>query len=189
MRRRRGFTIVETVSAMIVFTWVIAGAVVLMMEGSKYLQSTSTETALTNTNAQALRGMSEALRKAMSVTITNDGKQISYVWPQENATADPDTGEKEFVYPLTSDGVARSYTVSFDSHTVTDNTTGRVIARDVYGTDPEPDSSQYNQAYAPFSLTTIGGSRAVTINLVTRRVVGPQARYVRLKTTAKLRNY
>jgi hypothetical protein len=62
------------------------------------------------------------------------------------------------------------------------------LARNVVLTDPDPESSQYNQAYAPFQLTTIGSRRALSINVITQDQVLGKPRYVRLKTTVILRN-
>jgi hypothetical protein len=136
-----------------------------------------------------MRYMSEALRSAMSVSITLNGNRIEYYLPKRSATNDPDTGEKELIDPLVSDGVLRSFNTNFTDGSIMDSVQSRKICRRLVSKDPEPTSSQYNVLYPVFQMTTIGSARAVTITLISREQVGTQFKTVRLKTTTLLRNY
>jgi hypothetical protein len=69
-----------------------------------------------------------------------------------------------------------------------DDQSGRVLAENVVMKDPDPNSSQYDQAYPQFQLTTIGSRRALTINVITQSQVLGKPRYVRMKSTVILRN-
>jgi hypothetical protein len=172
---------------MSIMATVLFGALTLLVTGMKSFKKTTSDVDITNQNANALRRVSETLRQAMSVTISNSGKTISFTLPKMGAT-DPVTGEKELQEPLTSDGVARSYVVDFTGKTLKEMPSGRVMVTNICATDPQPGSSQYNQAYTPFQLTTIGSYRAITINLITTQNIISDQRYMRMKTTAVVRN-
>jgi type II secretory pathway pseudopilin PulG len=186
--RRRGFTIVEALVSLFLLTIVAGAAMALLVSSTQGFANTVADTRLTNSNAQGLRYVTERLRGAMMVTISGDDK-LTYVMPRRADLADPDTGERENLEPLVGDGVTRSFTVNWANGTLTDDVTGRIICRNIVRRDPEPRSSQYNQIYEPFQLTSIGSSRAVTITLITEDQVGTQRRYIRLKTTVQLRNF
>lgn len=99
---------------------------------------------------------------------------------------DPLTGEHEVALPRVWDGVTRSY--SIEGGILRDDQTGQVLVEGIALTDPDPDSSQYGQTYAPFAFSTIGSSRALSIQLITSQFMGVQTRFARLKTTVMLRN-
>lgn len=185
--RRQGFTLIELLTGMTVMGFVIVGTMTLLVTGMKSFKRTSYDVDITNQNSQALRRMSETLRQAMNVTITNNGTVISFNLPKMGAV-DVVTGEKEVQDPLTSDGVARSYTVNFSAGTLVEQPGGRVLATSIAATDPQVGSTQYNQAYVPFQLTTFGSYRAVSINLITTQRLVNEVRNMRMKTTAVVRN-
>ena len=139
-------------------------------------------------NAQGMRKVIEVLRSATSVAINSDGTIITYTLPKMNTTNDTITGEKEMTDPVVSDGVSRTFTVNFTAGTLTDSTSGRVIVRNINRTDPEPTSSQYNQQYVPFQMTSIGSIKGVTVNLITLERTSSGTNYLRLKTTTVVRN-
>jgi hypothetical protein len=189
MRRQRGFTVTEMVSAVFLIFLVIAGTVAMMLSSSQGLGNAVAADKAVIYNAQGMRYMASVLRGAMSVTINETGSRIDYVLPKLSATNNPDTGEKELIDPLVGDGVSRSFVTMWSEFRLYDNQTNKTLCRDLFRTDPEKKSSQYNKSYPVFQMTTIGSAKAVTITLVTREQFGTQFRDVRLKTTALLRNY
>jgi prepilin-type N-terminal cleavage/methylation domain-containing protein len=185
--KKRGMTLVELMVAMGLMSLTFAALSAMFLFGLRSYQKTAADTTLNQTNAQGLRRIAETIRQAMSVTISSDGRILTYTLPRLSAAADPVTGEKEYQIPLVNDGVARSFTVN-TSGNVVDTVSGRVLVRNVRLTDPDAASSQYNQTYQPFSLSNIGSQRAVTVNLITSENVLGDLRYARLKTTVVLRN-
>lgn len=186
--RRRGFTLIELTVGMGMLMLVVLGCATLMVSGLQSLNKTSVDANLGNDNAQGLRRVSEAIRGAVWVSVSTDGRTLSYSLPRMSTTTDPLTGERELVDPPVSDGVVRRFVVDFTAGTLTDMQSNRVLVRNIAATDPQPSSSLFNQAYPPFQLTTIGSMRAVSINLITRANAAGQARWVRLKTSAVIRN-
>ncbi len=186
-KSKAGFTLVELMTGMGVMSIVLLGSITLLSTGLKSFQKTSSDVVMTNQNANALRKISETLRQAINVTITNSGRTITYTLPKLGPV-DPLTGEKELVEPIQGDGVMRSFNVDF--------TTGKLIAgpgnitliSKLSPKDMQVGSSQYNQTYVPFQLTTIGSYRAITITLITTDTVITDKRYMRMKTTAVVRN-
>ncbi len=189
MRRQRGFTLTEMISATVVIFMVIAGTVALMISASQGLSNTIAADKTVIQTAQGMRYISEALRSAMSVTINETGSRIDYVLPKRATTADASTGERELLDPMVSDGVARAFITQWTAFNLHDSTNNKMLCRNLYRTDPETKSSQYNKNYPVFQLTTIGSAKAVTITLISREQVGTQYKVTRLKTTTLLRNY
>ena len=124
----------------------------------------------------------------MSVSITNEGKTLTYTLPKMSSAVDAVTGEKEIQIPVVSDGVTRTFNIDVSTGKLKDLVTGKTLVRNIRMTDPDPNSSQYNQTYSPFSVTTVGSQRAVTLNLITAENVLGNLRYARYKTTVVLHN-
>jgi prepilin-type N-terminal cleavage/methylation domain-containing protein len=185
--KKQGFTLVELLTGMSVMSVVLLGTMTLLVSGMRSFKRTTVDVDNTNQNANSLRKVSETLRQAMNVTISNSGKTISFNLPAMGGV-DPVTGEKELFEPLTSDGVARSYSVDFGTGKLTESPSGRVLMKNIASVDPQTGSAQYNQAYTPFQLTSIGSYRAVTVNLITTQTVIDDKRFMRMKTTAVVRN-
>lgn len=159
----------------------------LMVNGLQTYNRASNDVTVTNSNAQNMRRISDALRGAINVAIVNSGTQVNFNFPKLSSTLDPVTNEAELVIPLTSDGTNRSYSVNFNTGKLTDQS-GRVLVQNIISTDPQVGSSQYQKAYTPFSYSIIGGQQAVTINLITQTGNGATRSYQRLKTTVYLRS-
>lgn len=185
--KKRAFTLVELLTGMSILSLVLLGTMTLLVTGLKSFRKTTNDVDITNQNSNTLRKVSETLRQAINVTISNSGKTVTFNLPKVGGV-DPVTGEKELVEPIVSDGVSRSYVIDFTTGKLTENPGGRVLIKDIAAKDPLPDSSQYNQAYTPFQLTSIGSYRAVTVNLITSQKLVDQSRYMRMKTTAVVRN-
>lgn len=184
--KRRGMTLVELMAAMAIMGLTVAAMLSLFVFGTRTSRRTIADVNTAQTNSQALRRISETLREAATVSISNNGTVVTYQLPQRMNSNDPVTGERELIIPVVGDGVNRTFTVS--NGTLTDSVNGRVLLRGIMATDPEPDSTQFNQTYPPFQLSTIGSRRAVTIQLITSERVGGQQRVARLKTTTLIRN-
>lgn len=187
MRTRRGMSLAELMVALGMMALTIFTISSMFIFGLRTMQKTTSDTNLNQTNAQAMRRITETLRSAMSTTISNEGKMVTYTLPKLAAVADPTTGEKEFLIPLQSDGVTRSFYVTTDGRMI-DSATNRVLMKNIYLKDPDKSSTQYNQAYAPFSTVTVGSQRGLTINIIAAEDVLGDLRYARLKTTVVTHN-
>ena len=186
-KAKRGFTLVELLSGMAVLSIVLLGSINLLSTGLRSFQKTTTDVDITNQNANSMRRISETLRQAYKVTISNSGNTISYELPALGPY-DPITGERELFEPMKSDGVVRQYVVDPIAKTLKAYPGGRVLIRNLSAVDLDPKSTQYNQAYPAFQLTSIGSYRAISIHLVTRKTNISDLRYTRMKTTAVVRN-
>lgn len=187
-RTNRGSSLVEVLTGAGLMMLVTLGAVGLLVGGLQSFSRTSSDLTMTYDNSQGLRRVGENLREAINVTISESGSKIVFNRPAFASTADAITGEKEYIYPFTSDGVTRGYQVNFANGTVTDLQTSKVIVSNVASKDPDKNSTSYNQAYTPFTLTTVGTRKAIVMNLICAEKVGGSTRYQRMKVTYVLRN-
>lgn len=183
--RRAAFTLMELMVGMGIMSFTLLVIVNLLIYGLRSFGKTTTDVSISQQNAQGMRRVTESIRAAQTISITNEGKKVTYTLPQVSGNVDSITGEKEYVVPLVSDGVTRSFTISGGNLT---DQTGQVLVRKIATLDPDPTSSQYNQAYAPFQLTSIGSRRAVTINFITQDQVNGSQRWARMKSTVLIRN-
>jgi len=186
MRKTRGVTLVEMLATLTAVAMALGGAFAMMLGGLKSFQRTQAEVSVAQPSAQAMRRVIDTLRSAMSVTISNSGRTITYTLPARSSSVDATTGELEYVYPLVSDGVVRSFTIA--NGRLVSQPEGRTLLRDVSTLDPLPTSSQYNMAYAPFQSTTIGSRRAITVTLIALQSVAGEAKYARMKSTVLIQN-
>ena len=186
---RKGFTLVELLVGMTIMGLLIVGAMMVYTSSMRSFYQTRTDIDLTTENALGMQRVATSLKGAYSMEILDSGYSVRYFMPLMSSVPDPVTGELEIVDPLVSDGIERWFVIE----------NGRLISRgggnadrelveNIVAIDPEPGSSQYNQAYVPFQLTTIGSRRALTINFITQDQVLGKARYVRMKTTVIIRN-
>lgn len=183
--RRKGFTLVELMVGLGMMAFVLFGLLSLLLFGLRSYQRTTMDVENTNKTAQTFRRVTETIRSAVDVTVSNDGYKLTYVLPKVGGT-DTVTGEPEYVIPVVSDGVNRVFEVS--SGNLIDRQTDRILVRNIATKDPDPTSSQYNQTYAPFTVTTIGSRRAITINIIAQQNLRGEPRFVRMKTTILIRN-
>lgn len=182
---RRGSTMVEVLVGISIFTVVFLGCASLLITGLRTNQRQGADLDMVVDAGQATRKITEAVRDAMSVSITNEGRTLNYTLPAYSSTADSTTGESELRFPLVSDGVARSFTCQNGTLT---NERGATIVTNILSVDPDRSSSQYNKPVGPFTLTTIGSRWAITVNLIVGRTVDRSLRYSRMKTTVVVRN-
>jgi type II secretory pathway pseudopilin PulG len=186
IRRRKGFTFVELLLGVGLMAFIILGVLSLLITSLRSIERTTTDINLSQPNAQAVRRVSESIRQAMEVTISNSGNTISYRLPKMNATNDPATGEKELQIPLEWDGVNRSFSIT--NGNLVEMPGNRVLLRNISAVDPQPGSTQFNQSYSKFQLSNLGSQRAITINLITSRDVQGKTRYSRMRTTVVIQN-
>jgi len=186
--RRRGMTLIELVTGMGLMMLLVLGSMNLLTNSFKSLQRTTSDVTMTDQTSRSLRKLTEKIRPAVTVTITNSGTTLAYNLPKMVSSVDPVTGEYEEVVPVTSDGVAHGYAVNFSAGTLTDTQTGKVLIQNVCSYDPDPNSTLYNKAYVPFQISSIGTYKALTINLITLDATSGQSRVMRMKTTMILRN-
>ncbi|MDI9638807.1 prepilin-type N-terminal cleavage/methylation domain-containing protein [Kamptonema cortianum] len=184
--KNRGFSLVEVMVSVSLFGLLGIGLLELFSGSLRFFAKTSSEVEIANENANAMRYVTAKLRPAMSIQIQNNGNKIVYWLPQLNTLPNPLTGEREISIPVTSDGVARSFTIT--NGRLIDDETGKVVARNISATDPDKLSTQYNKPYAPFQLTTIGSRRAVTVTLISKKKINNIERNTRMKDTVILRN-
>lgn len=187
MRRGvRGSSLIEVAVGTAVASIVLVGTMNVWASTLRNERSIQTSLDMSRDTSIALRRVMETIRNGTNVTITDGGRTLSYQLPRLAVGADPITGEREYQIPITGDGTVRRFRVA--NGQLTEDGRAGVILDGIVLTDPDPNSSQYRQSYAPFQMTTIGARQAVTINLITLENVGGRQRYVRLKTTVLARN-
>lgn len=188
MKKAKGFTLVELVTGAGLMMFITLGTLSLMVTGLTYMARSTADITNAGKNAQGLRWMSEFARTAMSATLANGGNEVDFVLPKVATTTDPNTGEKEYAFPLTGDGVARGFKVDFVAGTLTDVRTGQILCKNITGIDPDPTSTTYHQAYVPFTFSIVGAHKVIVMQLMTQQKINGNIRYERMKETVKLRN-
>jgi hypothetical protein len=188
MKKNQGSSIVEVVTGAGLMMLITLGTMSLLVSGMRYMTRTSTDLTLSGKNAQGLRWVSEYARGAMSAAITNSGKAVSFTVPALSGTTDTNTGEKELTYPVTAASGTRGFSVDFGAGTMTDLHMNKVIMKNISGTDPDPNSSTYGQAYQPFSFSMVGSRKVIIIQVITKQNIAGTTRYTRMKNTVLLRN-
>jgi len=182
-KRRRGFTLMEAMTASLMTVLVIAGAVGTMLAG---LQSWSQGTGLVESEMDAQQGMRAVvgeLREAMAITVDADGKGVTYRLPQKN-------GSGEFITPALWDGVSRRISIVANTYGRNDLNIGVVgnmtkISRNIVLQDP----IRLNVAYIPFVAGPGTIKRSITITFVSN-ALGSKERvtYSRNRELLYLRN-
>ena len=188
MRKRKGSSLVEVLVGALLMMLITLGTMSMMVSGLTYMTRTSTDLYLAGKNAQSLRWVSEYARSAMTATITNNGNEVDFTIPQRSSTTDSYTGEKEYTYPLVSDGLVHGFKVDFAAGTLTDLHSGKVICKNITSIDPDKNSSQYNGTYTPFSFSIVGSHKVLVMQIITQQKIKGVKRYERMKETVRLRN-
>ena len=182
----------ELLVGMTIMGLLIIGAMTVFAATMKNFYVTRTDIDLTAENALGMQRVADTLRGAYSIEILQGGTAVRYFLPLESDVTDPVTFEREFVDPLQSDGIEHWFAIEngqlISRGGAGEGDFGRELVENIVLVDPHPDSSQYNQTYAPFQLTTIGSRRALTINFITADEVVDRTRYTRMKTTVLIRN-
>ena len=182
----------ELLVGMTIMGLLIVAAMTVFAATMKNFYVTRTDIDLTTDNALGMQRVADTLRGAYSIEILQGGTAIRYFLPLESAAVDPVTFERELVDPLESDGIERWFVIE-NGQLISRGADGagivdRELVENIVLIDPHQDSSQFNQVYSPFQLTTIGSRRALTINFITSDRVLDSIRYTRMKTTVIIRN-
>jgi len=186
MKKRRGFSLAELMASMVAMVMALGATFALQINASRSMTRVQTDMNVQNKSSLAMRRITDTLRQAMTVTLSTDGKTMTYTLPKLTTATDLVTGEKELVYPLVSDGVTRSFVVSGTN--LVSYPGGRILVRNISAIDPQTGSTQYNKPYNPFQSTTIGSRRAITITLICSEVANGKVRYARMKSTVLIQN-
>ena len=184
--KRRGLSLMELLATMFTLVLVFGTMVAIQISAGKTLTRVESDLNVSQPPALAMRRICDTLRSAVIVTVATNGKTIYFQLPAYTGANDSVTGEKELAYPLVSDGVARSFSVSNGKLVMTPGS--RVLAKSIANVDPKPDSTQYNQSYANFQSTSIGSRKAITVTLIAKETVMGKERYSRMKSTVLIQN-
>lgn len=190
MRKRRGYMLVEVLVGLGLLALLFIAGMSLFGTSLKSLRRTDTKLDLSQTNALALRKVTEEIRSAYSLDIEDEGRTIVYEMPDVMSNADPVTGEIEYKYPMVSDGIVR--TVYFEEgklwYRVGDGTP-KVLADNIVGQDPDPESSYHGQDYPMFAFANVGAANGLKLIFITEDHVSGGKVYNRQTLTVFLRNY
>ncbi len=171
MRKKRGFTLPEVLVGSTLMSLLILYSLSLLTNTLRTMQKTDSRVEMSDKSANVLRKISEDLRAAFSVTVSSDGRTLTFTQPKLATTNDSVTGEKEFLTPIQSDGIIRNYTVNSSGQLRYWEGTGsqKTILTGILLKDPDPQSSKYNQDYNNFQFTKVGNRVAIQITLLTER--------------------
>lgn len=184
--KRRGFSLSELMVGVGLFSFALFGTLSLLITGLRSYLRTTTDLNNSQPNSQAIRHVVENIRQAMTVSASTDGKTLTFTLPKRATTPDAVTGELEYAYPVVSDGVARSYTIT--SGKLVENPGGIVVLKGISTVDPDSNSTLYNAAYKPFTISQVGARTAVTVNFITSAKVIGKTRFSKAKTTVLVQN-
>lgn len=115
---RSGFTLIETLTAMTVFTMLAFGGLSLVVAAANTYSRDFGRTVIETDTSQALRRIDQGLREAYSVQVDANGLGLTFYYPASYTDA---TG-KHYTIPLESDGVARRLYKSGNQLLWSDNT-------------------------------------------------------------------
>jgi type II secretory pathway pseudopilin PulG len=141
--RRRGFTLVESLTAAGITAITLVGGVSVYVSGMMSWAKGEGAIDSLNNAQNPIRLIAIELREATRVQVNTAGTELTYELPKKDPNGD-------YSMPLQSDGVPRYFRLVNDKLYQVVNTNGRVIANNVLTTDPET-----NQAYKIF---TTGGA-------------------------------
>ncbi|HWP30282.1 MAG TPA: prepilin-type N-terminal cleavage/methylation domain-containing protein [Fimbriimonadales bacterium] len=186
--KKRGATLIELMVGVSLTALLILSALTLFTEGLSSLNRTDTRLVLTQDGALTMRRITESLREACSVEISPDGRTLYYELPLRNTVPDPLTGEYEFVTPIVSDGIERSYYVKEDTlYSQVGSSAPIPLMSGISLKDPEKGSS-YSSPYPVFSFTSLGSLKGVRITLISEQKTPRRLEYSRMSSVVELRN-
>ncbi|MEI6914155.1 MAG: type II secretion system protein [Armatimonadota bacterium] len=115
---RSGFTLVETLTAMSIFTMLTFGGLSLVVASVNAYSRDFSRVSMETDIGQAFRRLDDGLREACAVTVDANGQGLTYYYPVKYTGAD---GKLHYRLPITSDGVARRLYKSENRLVWTDN--------------------------------------------------------------------
>ncbi len=188
--KKNGYTLVEVLTGLALMALLFISCMSLFSTSLRSLRRTDTKLTLTQTNALALRKISEEIRSVYSLDVDESGQAIYFELPKVSGTIDPNTGEYEYSYPMVGDGIDRSiYYSNGKIYEKVGSAAPTILAEDVIDIDPDPGSSYYKQAYPMFAFANIGAANGLKIMLITQSSVANGNVFNRQTLTVLLRNY
>jgi len=158
-RLRSGLTTVELLTAATISTLVLGVLMSTMIMGSSSWIRGLGRIEAEGGSQMAIKRVSDQLREAMVVQVDASGKSLTYRLPMMDKT-------KQFIYPLTWDGVTRSIALVGTDLILSDGQTNVTLARGVAATDPmDPGHRSYKVFIPGPGLVT----RQVTLQLALDR--------------------
>ena len=190
MKKRRGFTLIEVMVGSSLTALLILYSLTLLSTSLRSMQRTDARIEMSDKGTLVIRKISEELRSAFNVTVSSDGRTLSYSLPKSNTTNDSVTGEKEYTLPMQSDGITKNYSVNSSGQLRYWENTGaaRTIATGILLVDPDPASTKYNETYLNFQLLRVGTKAAVRVTLLTQRNLLSGKQNNRMTVLTLLRN-
>lgn len=155
--RRRGATMIEVVVGSGISVVTLVGGVGCFMAGMmSWMKGVGAMDSISKSQ-DSIKLMSQQLREAMSVTISDNGATVTYKIPSKDQSG-------SYVLPLASDGVTRQFKLVNGTLSQITDGNSRVVAANVLSTDPQTES-----AYKVFSANNGDVTRQVVITLITSR--------------------
>jgi len=186
--KQKGATLVELMVGVSLTALLIVSGLTLFTEGLSSLHRTDTRLDLTQEGALAMRRITESLREACSIEISSDGRTLYYELPLRNTVPDPLTGEYEFVNPIVSDGIERSYyVINGTLYSQEGDKAPIALVSGISLKDPEKGSS-FSSPYPVFSFTSLGSLKGVRITLISEQKTPRRLEYSRMSSVVELRN-
>lgn len=151
-------TLIESITGASITAMTLVGGVACFVSGMmSWTKGAATIDAMSKSQ-NAVKMMSQQLREAYKVTVSSDGKQVTFQLPSKN----PDGS---YVIPMVSDNVNRVFKVNTSNELVlTQGDSTIVISKNILATDPAT-----NAAYRVFTANDGSVSRQLVIQLVTTR--------------------
>lgn len=182
-RLRRGATIIEAVTAATLTVTVLTVSVAAFLQGMTTWARGSAQIDSDVSAQQTMRRLTQELRESMSVTVSADGKSVSYRLPRKEA-------DGSYRIPAEWDGVARRAYVATNANGLYDLYTGpesspRLLSKIITLDDPERVATQYR----PFTPGLGSLTRQLTIMLATKSNGDREKKMThRIRETLQLRN-
>lgn len=175
---RRGFTLLETLTATSLFTVMLLSGVSLMLNGVSSYERDITRTSAEADVGRAIRIISEQVRQAVTVTVDLDGQGLTYTLPARQT-------DGSLVVPITSDGITRRiYRTANGQHLAIDgmNQKSTPLRTQIIVEDLAP----ANVTGPLFSISMT--NRALTMGIASRVTTGQETFTPRKTEIVKIRN-
>lgn len=159
-RKRRGVSLIETVTASFLSIFVLAGAYAALLSGSTSWIKGSGAMDAEATAQRSVRKMASELRQAMSVVVDANGLGVTYRMPAVD-------GNGNYTVPPVWDTVTRRIELNGTNLNIVTNGSTKRVASGVILTDPL--SSGGTGTYRIFNAGAGTVTRQVTVQLVVRK--------------------
>lgn len=179
-RVRRGATTLEVLTAASISTIVLFASILAFLSGMGSWAKGSARIAAESRSQQAIRAISQQLREAMSVTVDEDGRGLSYRFPRTDSSGN-------YIVPAEWDGVERRIEYQSGAISIVVGGTRHTVCRGVILEDPLRGPG--DKAYKIFTKGPGTITRQVTVQIVAQHS-GKNNGYERsrIRETIYLRN-